>query len=85
MPGRRTLAEMVAAGKAPPVFAESDDPQRMVPLVCEPDDILIAVTGDPLRTNAYVFAHNGMLGYPVGKRVTLPGDWEARLRAARSR
>ena len=85
VPGRRTLAEMVEAGKAPPVFAESDDPQRMVPLVCEPDDILIAVTGDPLRTNAYVFAHNGMLGYPVGKRVTLPGDWEARLRAARSR
>ena len=85
VPGRRTLVEMVEAGKAPPVFAESDDPERMVPLVCEPDDILVAVTGDPLRTNAYVFSHNGMLGYPVGKRVELPEGWEAKLRAARSR
>ena len=31
VPGRRTLAEMVEAGKAPPVFAESSDPERMVP------------------------------------------------------
>ena len=85
VPGRRTLAEMVDAGKAPPVFAESDDPERMVPLVCEPDDLLVAVTGDPLRTNAYVFAHNGMLGYPVAKGVKLPEGWEEKLRAARSR
>ena len=85
VPGRRTLAEMVEAGKAPPVFAESDDPERMVPLVCEPDDLLVAVTGDPLRTNAYVFSHNGMLGYPVAKGVALPEGWERKLREARSR
>ena len=85
VPGRRTLAELVEAGKAPPVFAESTDPERPVPLVCEPDDILIAVTGDPLRTNAYVFSHNGMLGYPVAKRIDLPGEWEGKLRAARGR
>ena len=35
----------------------------------EPEDFMIAVTGDPLRTNAMVFAHNGMLGYPVCKRI----------------
>ena len=56
-----------------------------MPLVCEPDDILVAVTGDPLRTNAYVFAHNGMLGYPVAKGVALPGGWERKLREARNR
>ena len=43
------------------------------------------MTGDPLRTNAYVFSHNGMLGYPVAKRVELPDDWEGRLREARAR
>lgn len=85
VPGRRTLVEMVEAGKAPPVFAESSDPERMVPLVCDPDDLLVAVTGDPLRTNAYVFSHNGMLGYPVAKRVELPDDWEGRLREVRAR
>ena len=25
---------------------------------------MVAVSGDPLRTNAYAFAHNGILGYP---------------------
>ena len=46
---------------------------------------MIAVSGDPLRTNAYAFAHNGMLGYPTTKPVRLPPDWPRRLREARSR
>jgi hypothetical protein len=42
----------------------------MVPLVWEPDDYMIVVTGDPARNSAYVFAHNGVLGYPVTKRIS---------------
>lgn len=44
---------------------------------------MIAVAGDPLRNNAYVFAHNAFLSYPVGKQIRLPKDWD-RLRAAGS-
>ena len=69
VPGRPTLAELVAEGKAPPIFAESDDPERLVPIVCEPEHLMIAVSGDPLRTNAYSFVHNGLLGYPVTKPI----------------
>jgi hypothetical protein len=54
----------------------------MVPIVWEPEDYMIAVSGDPLRNNAYVFAHNAFLGYPVGKKIRLPKEWE-RLLAAR--
>ena len=72
----------VAAGRIPKAFHESDDPGRLVPIVWEPEDYMIAVSGDPLRNNAYVFAHNGFLGYPVGKKIRLPRDWE-RLRADR--
>ncbi len=82
VPGRRSLAELAAVGKAPRAFAESDDPDRLVPIVCEPEDFAIAVAGDPLRTNAYVFAHNGILGYPVSREIRLPADWEARLAEA---
>ena len=85
VPGRPKLVDMVREGRAPAVYAESDDPNRLVPVVCEPDDIMIAVSGDPLRTNAYVFAHNGILGYPVTKPVTLPRDWSRQLREARAR
>jgi hypothetical protein len=46
---------------------------------------MVAVSGDPLRTNAYAFAHNGILGYPTTKPVRLPADWAALLREARAR
>jgi hypothetical protein len=64
-----SLKDEVASGAVPKIFHESDDPNRMVPLVTRPTDYMIAVTGDPLRTNAYVFAHNGVLGYTVGKKI----------------
>jgi len=70
------LTDDVAAGRIPKVFRESDDPDRMVPIVWEPEDYMIAVAGDPLRNNAYVFAHNGFLGYPVARRIRLPAHWE---------
>ncbi len=63
------LALEVKNGKIPKIFHESDDPDRLVPLVWRPDDYMVAVTGDPLRNNAYVYAHNGLRGYPVSKVV----------------
>ena len=65
----------VEAGRIPKVFYESSDPNRLVPIVWKPEDYMIAVTGDPLRNNAYVFAQNGFLGYPTGKKIQLPQDW----------
>jgi hypothetical protein len=70
-------------GRIPKAFCESDDPNRMVPLVWEPEDYMIAVTGDGARNSAYVFAHNGVLGYPVGKRIALPKDWAKLLAQAK--
>ncbi|HEX2825046.1 MAG TPA: UGSC family (seleno)protein [Burkholderiales bacterium] len=63
------LEEEVRLGRIPKAFFESDDPNRMVPLVWDPDDYMIVVTGDPARNSAYVFAHNGVLGYPVAKKI----------------
>lgn len=83
VPGRRTLVELVRAGEAPPVFAESEDPDRLVPIVCEPEDIMIAVSGDPLRTNAYGFVHNGILGYTVTKPIYAPSAASAPAAASR--
>jgi hypothetical protein len=70
------LREWVEKGLAPKVFAESDDPERRVPIVFEPEHFLIVVTGDPLRTNAYVFSHNGLRGFTVAKPIALPKDWD---------
>ena len=78
------LKEDVRMGRIPTVFHESDDENRLVPIVWEPEDFMIAVSGDPLRNNMYVFAHNGFLGYPVGKKIRLPKDWEERLASCRA-
>jgi hypothetical protein len=84
VPGQPRLDALVRRGALPGVFAESEDPERLVPIVARADDLMIAVSGDPLRTNACTFVSNGMHGYPTTKRIRLPRDWEARLRATRS-
>jgi hypothetical protein len=74
-----SLKHQVNLGRIPKAFYESDDPNRLVPIVIEPEDFMIAVSGDPLRTNAYTFAHNGYLAYPVAKKIKLPAKWEQLL------
>ena len=82
VPGHRTLYDMVALGKAPKMFGVSRDPARLVPIVLRPEDIMIAVSGDPWRTNCYMMAHNGMLGFPTTKGIALPTEWRSKLRRA---
>ena len=63
------LAEEAEAGRIPRVYHESDDPERLVPLVWEPGHYMVVVTGDLTRNSVYIFAHNGVLGFPVAKRI----------------
>ncbi len=67
--GRRTLAELVEAGELPTVFAESDDPNRLVPVVGNPAQLLIAVAGDPTRANAFALSNDGPHGWWTTKTV----------------
>jgi hypothetical protein len=67
--GRRHLTDLVAEGSLPAVFAESDDPDRLVPIVTRPDRLLVAVAGDPSRANAYAFANDGPHGWWTAKRI----------------
>ncbi|MGB5756281.1 MAG: UGSC family (seleno)protein, partial [Acidimicrobiales bacterium] len=59
----------VAAGDLPAAFAESEDPDRPVPIVVDPAHIMIAVAGDPNRTNAYVFSNDGPHGDYTSKPI----------------
>jgi hypothetical protein len=67
--GRRLLSDLVAEGILPPVFAESKDPNRLVPIVTRPERLLIAVAGDPNRTNAYALSNDGTHGWWTTKRI----------------
>ena len=61
--GRRRLVDLVAEGHLPAVYAESDDPGRLVPVATRPERFRIAVAGDPSRTNAYAFSNDGPHGW----------------------
>jgi hypothetical protein len=74
-----SLKHQVNLGRLPKAFAESDDPNRLVPIVFDPDDFMVLVAGDPLRTNGYTFAQNGYLGFPTAKKIELPKDWSERI------
>jgi hypothetical protein len=74
-----SLKQQVNLGRLPKDFAVSEDPDRLVPIVLDPDDFMVLVSGDPLRTNAQAFAHNGYLGFPTAKKIELPQDWAQRL------
>ncbi len=67
--GRRTLTQLAAEGHVPPAFAESDDPDRAVPIVTESSKFVVAVAGDPNRTNAYVLSNDGPHGWWTSKRI----------------
>ena len=67
--GRRRLVDLVAEGLLPGVFAESDDPARLVPVVTRPKRLLIAVAGDPTRANAYALSNDGPHGWWTSKRI----------------
>ncbi|MBD1549347.1 hypothetical protein [Roseibium aggregatum] len=69
VPGRRTLNALHAEGLASAQYALSEDPERLVPIVESPDQILLVVSGDPFRSNAIVFGSNGLHGFPTSREV----------------
>ena len=79
--GRRTLVDLAAAGAVPADFAESPDPDRLVPIVTAPEKILIAVAGDPNRANAYAMSHDGPHGDWTSKAIdrSFSPDLECRI------
>lgn len=67
--GRRKLRDFADLGQLPEAFAESDDPNRLVPIVVDPAKFVIAVAGDPNRTNAYAFSNDGPHGDYTAKAI----------------
>ena len=53
----------------PEVFAQSEDPDRLVPIVARPEQLMIAVAGDPNRANAYAFSNDGPHGWWTTKAI----------------
>jgi hypothetical protein len=66
---RLLLSELVRKGVTPSLYAESDDPDRMVPLLLRPDMVTIVVGGDPGRNQNRIYANNHAQGVPISRRI----------------
>jgi len=76
--------DWVKAGNLPNDFCKSTDPDRLLPIVCKPDDFQIIVSGDPVRNNAYVFAWSAFTA-GVSKKIDLPTDWSKLLKEVKEK
>lgn len=70
-----SLATQVADGYAPPEYALSDDPDRLVPQFVRPDWIGIVVAGNPGRNQSRAYVANHGQGVRTSRRIQLPARW----------
>jgi hypothetical protein len=66
------LVELARAGKADPIYARSDDPERLVPMFVNPDWIGIVVAGNPHRNQSRAYIGNHAQGVPVSRVIEEP-------------
>lgn len=74
---RLSLKRRVERGWSPAMYAESDDPDRLVPMLPSKDCLSIVVAGDPGRNQSRCFVNNHNQGPPVSRRIQLPARWNA--------
>lgn len=71
-----SACEAVKGGKLPKYFCESNDPNRLIPILQGPEEIQIVVTGDPGRNRSMVTRQNASQGYGTSKLIQLPANWD---------
>ena len=70
-----SMKEMVAQGRIPAEYHESDDPNRLVRVFVKPEWIQLVVSGDPGRNQSKAYIQNHRQGIPVTKQIKLPQRW----------
>ena len=71
---RETACGLVKAGKLPASFCRSEDPERRVPLMWNPDEFLIIVAGDPTRNRSFIATQCGDQGLATSRAIEVPGN-----------
>ncbi len=74
-----TINRAVKLGKLPPDFGITEDMDRLVPVVHNPEEFFIIVTGMSLRNRSCVLSQVGYQGLAVSKEIKLPANWKEML------
>jgi hypothetical protein len=73
------LHQLHAEGMISSAYTESHDPERKVPVFIKPEAIGIVLSGDPGRNQSKGYVQNQSHGYPTGKKIRLPANWDAMI------
>jgi hypothetical protein len=73
-------AQQVKSGKLPKMFAESDDPNRLVPIFIDPGKLYFVLGGDEARNRVCFYMNNQNQGHPHAVKIELPKNWDALLK-----
>jgi hypothetical protein len=73
------LQQLHGEGMVSSAYVMSDDADRKVPVFVRPEWIGIVLSGDPGRNQSKGYVQNQSHGYPTGKKIRLPANWEVVL------
>jgi hypothetical protein len=76
---------LVKNGILPPDYTLSDDPERLVNVVIDPNMVEIVVAGDAGRNQSRAYMSNHVQGPPTSRRVNLPKKWTQLLADSRKK
>lgn len=74
------LRQLHDEGMISSAYVESDDLDRKVPVFIKPEAIGIVLSGDPGRNQSKGFVQNQSHGYPTGKKIQLPANWDSMIK-----
>ncbi len=72
-----SIREQVELGILGAEFAESNDPDREVPMMLNPEWLGIVVSGDPGRNQSKLYVNNHIHGERMSREVMLPANWSS--------
>lgn len=75
------MLSKVKAGKLPPIYGQSEDPDRLIPVFINNKTLQIIVAGDPARAQSKGFMQSGYIAPPVSRKVVLPERYTEMIRA----
>jgi hypothetical protein len=76
---RLKIPELAQRGAVPPAYTQSDDPERLVPLLLREEWTDIVLAGDPGRNQSKIYFNNQEQGPPISRKVQMPPDWRERI------
>jgi hypothetical protein len=70
-----TIRQAVEQGKLAPSFCATHDPARLLPLLHEPRQLLVVVSGSSTKNRNFIVNQAGDQGLAVSREIRLPAKW----------